>query len=596
MSNSLIFKGERMLKLLKCLKTREWFFVILSIALIVLQVWLDLKLPEYMSEITVLVQTPGSTMTQIWTTGGYMLLCAFGSLATSILVCFIASKISSIISYRIRNKLYSKVQSFSTEEMKNFSTASLITRTTNDITQVQMVYAMALQVLFKAPIMAIWAIVKIAGKGWQWSVATASAVGILIIILAIVIIFAVPKFKKVQKLTDKLNGVTRENLTGVRVVRAYNAEGYQEAKFDKANKNLTNNYLVSSRVMAIMSPGMTLISNGLSLSIYWIGAYLISNANMMSKLGLFADMVTYMQYAMQVVMSFMMLIMIFMLLPRASVSAKRINEVFDTKPKIIDGNLENLSNDGIVEFKNVSFKYPDAEEYVIKDVTFKANKGETIAFIGSTGSGKSTLINLIPRFYDATEGEILIDGINVKDYKLYDLHNKIGYVPQKAVLFSGTISSNLKFGDNGKEELTIEEMDHASEIAQAKNFIYKKDNIYDSRVAQSGTNFSGGQKQRLSIARAIARKPEIYIFDDSFSALDYKTDKALRKALMKKAKDSTKFIVAQRIGTIKDADKIIVLDQGNVVGIGTHDELLKSCGVYKEIAYSQVTKEELENA
>ena len=443
---------------------------------------------------------------------------------------------------------------------------------------------------------AIWAICKIAGKGWQWTTATAVAVFVLIIILSIVIIFAVPRFKKIQKLTDNLNGVTRENLTGVRVVRAYNAEKYQEGKFDKVNNELMQTHLTTSRVMAIMSPGMNLISNGLTLAIYWIGAHLIANADMLSSIGLFADMVTYIQYAMQVVMSFMMLIVIFMLLPRASVSAKRINEVLDTEPKIIDGNKTNDKRDGVVEFKNVSFKYPDAEEYVIKNVSFTANKGETIAFIGSTGSGKSTLINLIPRFYDVTEGEILVDGMNVKDYKLFDLHNKIGYVSQKAILFSGNIASNLKFGDNGREELTEKDMDLATEIAQAKHFIYKNEEVYSARVAQGGTNFSGGQKQRLSIARAVARKPEIYIFDDSFSALDYKTDKALRKALKKKAEGSTKFIVAQRIGTIKDADKIIVLDKGDVVGIGKHEDLLSSCEVYKEIAYSQVTKEELENA
>lgn len=585
-----------MLKLFNNLRKGEWLLFGLCVALVVCQVWLDLKLPDYMTEITILVQTEGSEMAEIWTAGGYMLLCALGSLALSISVCFIASRLSSIISFRTRQKLYSKVQSFSIAEMKNFSTASLITRTTNDITQIQSVYAMGIQLLFKAPIMAIWAIVKIAGKGWQWTAATAVAVFVLILILSTIIIFAVPRFKKIQKLTDGLNGVTRENLTGVRVVRAYNAEKYQEGKFENVNKDLTKNHLFTSRVMAIMHPGMNLISNGLTLAIYWIGSYLISNADMMSKLGLFADMVTYIQYAMQVVMSFMMLIMIFMLIPRASVSAKRINEVLDTTPSIVDGEKSNEAKEGVVEFKNVSFKYPDAEEYVIRNVNFTANKGETIAFIGSTGSGKSTLINLIPRFYDATEGEIVIDGISVKDYRLSDLHNKIGYVSQKAILFSGTISSNLKFGDNGKEELSEEDMDYATEIAQAKNFISRQEEGYNARVAQGGTNFSGGQKQRLSISRAIARKPEILIFDDSFSALDYKTDKALRKALKKKAEKATTFIVAQRIGTIKDADKIIVLDKGDVVGIGTHSELLSSCEVYKEIAYSQVTKEELENA
>ncbi|MBO5888580.1 MAG: ABC transporter ATP-binding protein [Clostridia bacterium] len=585
-----------MIRLLKNLKTKEGLMLIACLGLIVLQVYLDLKLPEYMSEITTLVQTEGSRMRDILLAGGYMMLCALGSLVTAVIICFIASKVASILSFRIRNQVYNKVQSFSTNEIKNFSTASLITRTTNDITQTQMVYSMAIQTLFKAPIMAVWAIIKIAGKGFEWTIATAIAVGILLIILSIVILFAVPRFKKIQKLTDNLNSVTRENLTGVRVVRAYNAENYQEKKFDKANDELTNNYLVASRVMSIMHPGMNLISNGLTLAIYWIGAILISSAIGMEKMSLFSNMVVFIQYAMQVVMSFMMLIMIFMMLPRASVSAKRINEVLNTKPEILDGNFQGAtSNLGVVEFKNVSFKYPNADDYVVKDVNFVANSGETIAFIGSTGSGKSTLINLIPRFYDVTSGEILIDGVNVKDYKQKDLHNKIGYVPQKAVLFSGTIESNLKFGDNGMEELNFSEMDEALKIAQAKGFVDKLQDKYSYKVAQGGTNFSGGQKQRLSIARALARKPEILIFDDSFSALDYKTDKMLRSALSKKEKKSTTFIVAQRIGTIKDADKIIVLDEGNVVGIGKHEELLTTCNIYREIALSQLSKEELQN-
>ncbi|MBO4937353.1 MAG: ABC transporter ATP-binding protein [Clostridia bacterium] len=586
-----------MIKLLKNLRLKEWLMLVLCLGLIVVQVWLDLTMPDYMTEITQLVQTEGSSLSSVWLAGGKMLLCALCSLVTAIVVCFIASKVASTLSYRIRTQVYDKVTSFSAEEMKRFSTASLITRTTNDITQVQMVYSMAIQLLFKAPIMAVWAIIKIAGKGWQWSVATACAVGILIVMLSIVIIFAVPRFKRIQKLTDKLNSATRENLTGVRVVRAYNAESYQEDKFDKVNSELTANHLFTSRVMAIMQPGMTLISNGLTLAIYWIGAFLIHSADNMAKLTYFSNMIVYIQYAMMIVMSFMMLVMMFMMLPRASVSAKRINEILDTQPCVVDGDkIAPQNRDGIVEFRNVSFKYPDAEDYVIKDVTFSANKGETIAFIGSTGSGKSTLINLIPRFYDVTSGEILIDGMNVKDYTQKELHNRIGYVSQKAVLFSGTIESNLKFGDNGQSELSIEDMDEAVEIAQAKNFIYKLDDCYQHHVAQGGTNYSGGQKQRLSIARAIARNPEIYIFDDSFSALDYKTDKALRKALKKKSKDATTFIVAQRIGTIKDADKIVVLEDGNVVGMGKHKELLKSCQVYREIALSQLSKEELENA
>ena len=481
------------------------------------------------------------------------------------------------------------------EEIKNFSTSSLITRTTNDVTQVQMVFGMLIQLLAKAPIMAIWAIFKISGKGWEWSVATSGAVLVLVLMLSVIIIFAVPKFKKIQKLTDNLNRVTRENLTGVRVVRAYNAEGYQEEKFDKANKELTNTNLFATRIMAIMNPGMTLISNGLSLAIYWIGAYLVSKAIGADKLIIFSDMVVYMSYAMQVVMSFMMLIMIFMMLPRVSVSAKRINEVLDTMPNIVDGENNFKTNlKGIVEFKNVSFKYPDAQEHVVKNVNFIANKGETIAFIGSTGSGKSTLINLIPRFYDVTEGEILVDGVNVKDYSQKELHSKIGYVPQKAVIFKGTIKSNIAFGDN--KNITQEDVEWASNIAQAKEFVDGLPDKYNADVAQNGTNLSGGQKQRLAIARAVARKPEIFIFDDSFSALDYKTDKILRAGLKKNLEGVTSFIVAQRIGTILDADKIIVLDQGDVVGMGTHAELLKTCSVYQEIAYSQLSKEELENA
>ncbi len=583
-----------MLRLFRFLKAKEWVFIVLSFGLIIFQVWLDLKLPDYMSKITTLVQTEGSKMNEVWEAGGLMLACALGSLLTAVVVSFIASRVSAVLSYRMRQGVYDKVESFSMEEIKNFSTSSLITRTTNDVSQVQMAMTLSLQLLVKAPVMAVWAICKIANKGWQWSVATAVAVAILIVMLGVVIIFAVPRFKKIQKLTDNLNSSTRENLEGLRVVRAYNAESYQEAKFEKVNNELTKTHLFTGRVMAIMNPGMTLIASGLTLAIYWIGAYLINSASIPGKIQLFSDMVVYISYAMQVVMSFMMLIMIFMLLPRASVSAKRINEVLDTKPKILDGKETAVENLGIVEFKNVSFKYPDAEEYVVRDVSFTARKGETVAFIGSTGSGKSTLINLIPRFYDATDGEILIDGVNVKDYEQKALHNKIGYVPQRAVMFAGTIKSNLDFGDNGKGEKSDEDIADAAEIAQAKKFIDKLPEGYDARVAQGGTNFSGGQKQRMAIARAIARKPEIFIFDDSFSALDYKTDRVLRKQLKSKTADAITFIVAQRIGTIKDADKIIVLDAGDVVGIGKHKDLLASCEVYREIALSQLSKEELD--
>ena len=585
-----------MIKQLKFLKTKEWILVALCVSLIVLQVWVDLKLPDFMAKITQLVQTPNTQMREVWIQGGYMLACAFGSLVLAIGVGFISSRVSSVLAFRTRDAIFRKVSDFSMGEIKNFSTASLITRTTNDITQVQMTFAMALQLLFKAPIMAVWAIVKVVNKGWQWSVATGVGVGILVLMLCIVILFAVPRFKKIQKYTDELNGATRESLSGVRVVRAYNAEKYQEDKFNKTNQKVTDTHLYVSRIMAIIGPGMSLISNGLQLAIYWIGAVLINKASQFDKLLIFSDMVVYLSYAMQIVMSFMMLIMLFMLLPRAQVCAKRINEVLETPLSITDGKGEiNSEVKGEVEFRNVSFKYPDAEEYVVRDVNFKASYGETIAFIGSTGSGKSTLINLIPRFYDATIGEVLINGKNIKDYTQKDLHNLMGYVPQKAVIFGGTIESNIRFGESEKE-ISEEDVDMALKIAQATSFVEKLKDKKASRVAQNGLNLSGGQKQRLAIARAIARKPEILIFDDSFSALDYKTDKALRRALKKQKNKATTFIVAQRIGTIIDADKIIVLDQGNVVGMGTHSQLLKECEVYREIALSQLSLEEVENA
>ena len=583
-----------MFKLLKQLKLNQWVGIVVCLGLIVVQVWLDLTIPEYMSKITVLVQTEGNKLSDVWQVGAKMLVCALGSLAGAVGVSFIAAKITSALAYRLRDKVYNRVSAFSMQEIKSFSTSSLITRTTNDVTQIQMAVGMLIQVIAKAPIMAIWAICKISGKGWQWSVATVGAVMVLMVMLSVILIFAVPKFKKIQKLTDNLNSVTRENLTGVRVVRAYNAEQYQEKKFAKANKDVTDLHLSVSRVMAIMGPGMTFIANGLSLAIYWIGAYLIYNAVGFDKITIFSDMVVYMSYAMQVVMSFMMLTMIFMMLPRASVSARRINEVLDTQPQVVDGKGVEIETEGKVEFKNVSFKYPDAQEYIIQNVNFVANPGETIAFIGSTGSGKSTLINLIPRFYDVSEGEILIDGIDVREYTQHQLHSKIGYVSQKSVIFKGTIASNIDFGDD--IDVEDEEIEWAAGIAQARDFIEKQPKKYKSDVAQNGTNLSGGQKQRVAIARAIARKPKIFIFDDSFSALDYKTDKTLRAELKNNIVGATTFIVAQRIGTILDADKIIVLDQGEVVGMGTHKELLKNCSVYQEIAYSQLSKEELENA
>lgn len=571
----------------------------ISAALIVLQVWLDLKLPDYMKEITNLITAEaGSTMREIWVAGGWMLLCALGSAAAAVLVGFFSAQVAAALSMRLREGLFDKVNSFSIEEINRFSTASLITRSTNDITQIQMMVAMGLQVIVKAPVMAVWAITKIVGKSWQWSALTAGAVVILLVMFAIVVGVAMPRFKKIQKLTDNINRVMRENLTGIRVVRAYNAEEYQQNKFKQANDELTQNNLVAFRVMVTLSPVMSLIMNGLSLGIYWIGAILINNAAMNMKLDLLSDMVVFSSYAMQVIMAFMMLSMIFMMLPRAAVSIKRISEVLDTEPTIIDKENPVACDDGTrgtVEFKNVSFRYPDAEEYVLKDISFKANRGDTVAFIGSTGSGKSTLINLVPRFYDVTEGEVLVDGINVKDYTQRDLRNKLGYVPQRGVLFSGTVESNVNYGENPANP-DADGIWEALEIAQASEFVDKMEGKQEAAIAQGGTNVSGGQKQRLSIARAVARKPEIFIFDDSFSALDYKTDRVLRMALKEHADGATNLIVAQRIGTIMDADTIVVLDSGRAVGIGKHKELLKNCEVYKEIAYSQLSEEELENA
>ncbi|WP_300383879.1 ABC transporter ATP-binding protein [Clostridium sp.] len=586
-----------MVKIFKYLKSKDWALIFISLLFIVTQVGLELKIPEYMSKITLLVQTEGSKISEILIEGGYMLLCALGSLVAAIIVGFFISQIAAGLSKTLRSNLFSKIESFSMNEINQFSTSSLITRSTNDITQVQMIIAMGLQVLIKAPIMAIWAISKISSKSWKWTAATATAVIVLILIVSIVFLLVMPKFKRIQRLTDNLNRVSRENLTGIRVVRAYNAESYQEDKFEVANNDLTKTNLFTSRTMGIMMPSITLIMSGLSLSIYWIGAYLINEAQMLDKITLFSDMVVFSSYAIQVVMSFMMLIMIFIILPRAQVSAKRINEVLATEITIKNGTLKenDISKNGEIEFKNVSFKYPDAKDYVLENITFKANRGETVAFIGSTGSGKTTLINLIPRFYDVTAGEILVDGVNVKDYDKTFLTNKIGYVSQKTVMFSGTVTSNVSYGDNGKEKGDAESVKRAIEISQGKEFVEKIDKTYEGEISQGGTNLSGGQKQRLSIARAVYRDPEVYIFDDSFSALDYKTDRVLRSILNKETKDVTKLIVAQRIGTIKDADKIVVLDEGKIVGIGRHKELLKNCEVYKEIAYSQLSKEELEN-
>ena len=586
-----------MLKLIKNFTKKDWLIIGISLVLIFMQVWLDLKMPDYMSQITVLVETEGSKMSDILKNGGYMLLCAFGSLLGAFIVGFIIAKLSAGFSKKLRNKIFNKVENLSMSEIKNFSTNSLITRTTNDVTQVEMFIGMGLQLLLKAPITAIWAITKILNKSWEWSAVTAVAVVILLSVIGILVMLVMPKFKIVQKLTDKLNGVTRENLNGIRVVRAFNAEDYQQDKFENVNNDLTNLQLFNQKTMSILSPVMYLVMYMLTLSIYFIGAKLINEAMMADKIALFGDMVVFSSYAMQIIMAFLMLAMIFMILPRAQVSANRINEVLDTEISVKDGKYAKINTEeiGTVEFRNVSFKYPDAEEYLIKNVSFKANKGETIAFIGSTGSGKSTLINLIVRFYDVTEGEILVDGINVKDYKLETLYKKIGYVSQKAVMFDGTIDYNIRYGES-KNEKTDEMVKSAALISQAQEFILNMDDGYETHIAQGGTNVSGGQKQRLSIARAIAKNPEIFIFDDSFSALDYKTDAVLRKNLKKYASDATSLIVAQRIGTIMNANKILVLDNGECVGIGTHKELLKSCEVYKEIALSQLSKEELENA
>ena len=584
-----------MSKLIKNFKKKDWLIIIVSIALIVMQVWFELKMPDYMSKVTVLVQTEGSKMSEILKNGGYMLMCAFAALVGAVIVGYLIALFASGFSRNLRSKLFRKVEDMSMSEVKEFSPNSLITRTTNDITQVEMFIGFGLQLLIKAPITAVWAITKILNKSWEWSMVTAVAVVILLLVIGILTIIVMPKFKIVQKLTDKLNEVTRENLMGIRVVRAFNAEEYQQEKFQNVNNSLTNLQLFNQKAMSIMAPVMYLVMYMLTLVIYFIGAYLIKDALMADKIGLFGDMVVFSSYAMQIITSFLMLAMIFMILPRAQVSASRINEVLDTRLSVIDGNVPNKDEVGTVEFRNVSFKYPDAEEYVLRNISFKANKGDTVAFIGSTGSGKSTLVNLIVRFYDVTDGEILIDGVNIKDYKLEYLYKLIGYVPQRAVLFNETVNSNIRYGE-AMEEISDKKIVEAARVAQADEFISKMDDGYESHIAQGGTNVSGGQKQRLAIARAIAKNPEIYIFDDSFSALDYKTDAVLRSELKKYTKDATSLIVAQRIGTIMNADKIIVLDNGESVGVGTHKELLKSCEVYKQIALSQLSKEELDNA
>ena len=587
-----------MTKIFKQFNKKDWGLIFVVAILIVFQVWLDLKLPDYMSEITRILQSEGYIIKDILAQGGYMLLCAFGSLGSAVIVGYITSFISADFSMNLRRRIFKKVEDFGMTEIKKFETSSLITRTTNDVTQLEMLVAMGMQMIIKSPVMCVWAITKIINKNVEWSLIVLAGVVILLVTIGILLKIVYPRFEKVQKLIDKVNGVTRENVTGIRVVRAFNAEEYQENKFDKVNNDLTNMQLFNQKCFAILDPIMNIVMHFLTLGIYFIGAYLIEAAHMVDKITLFSNMVVFSSYGMQVIMSFLMLAMIFMILPRASVSAKRINEVLDEELSLKDGTLDGNEalEVGTVEFKNVSFKYPDASEYVLKNISFKVNKGETVAFIGSTGSGKSTLINLIPRFYDATEGEVLIDGINIKDYKIKELHNKIGYVPQKAVMFTGSVKSNVGYGSVNGTKPTLGKIKEALDVAQASSFVKDMDGECEAHIAQGGTNVSGGQKQRLSIARAIARDPEIYIFDDSFSALDFKTDATLRHTLKEYTKDATSIIVAQRIGTIINADKIVVLNEGECVGIGTHKELLKSCKIYNEIALSQLSKEELENA
>ncbi|MCL1828190.1 MAG: ABC transporter ATP-binding protein/permease [Oscillospiraceae bacterium] len=584
-----------MLKVFKHIKPADLGLIFISLIFTVTQVGLELKLPDYMKQITELVQTPGGSVGDVYIAGAYMLICALCGFGCAVIVGYFAATVAASFSRRLRTLLFDKVQSFSTEEISLFSTASLITRSTNDVTQVQMLIVMGMQVVVRAPVMAVWAITKIAGKGREWSLTTAAGVLIVLLTVTVLIIFVMPKFRKIQLFTDNLTRVTRENLMGLRVVRAYNAESFQNEKFEAANSELTDSLLFTSRALAVMMPVMTLVMSGLSLAIYWAGAYLLEQAPAFDKLNVFSDMVVFSQYAVQVIMSFMMLSIVFVMLPRAGVSAKRINEVLDTKPVMAPGEKTegNRHVKGEIVFDRVGFRYPGAAEAVLEDISFKVNRGETVAFIGSTGSGKSTLINLIPRFFDATEGEVSVDGINVKDYEPETLFRKIGYVPQKAVLFRGSVKSNVAYGDNGKGEYTEDEIKRAALIAQAADFIESSDGGYDAEVSQGGANLSGGQKQRLAIARAICRNPEILIFDDSLSALDYKTERALRSALKKEIQDATCLIVAQRIGTIMDADRIIVLEDGKLVGNGAHRELLESCPVYREIAESQLSLEEI---
>ena len=586
-----------MFKLFKNLTKKDLVIALVVIALVVFSVFLDLKMPEYMSEITILVQTDGSEMNEILVAGAHMMGCAFGSLFCTIVVGYFTSLLAARFSRTVRRKIFAKVESFGLTEIKKFHTSSLITRTTNDVTQIEMLVAMGLQLIIKSPVMAVWALLKILGKSAELSMITGIGVVIIVVTNLTIIFIVTPRFVKIQKLTDKINGVTRENITGIRVVHAFNAEKFQQKRFDNVSNELTGIHLKITRTFALMDPVMNFVMHFQHLLIYVVGAFLIINCSMMNKITMFSNMVVFSSYGMQVIISFLMLTFIFMVVPRARVSANRINEVLDEEVAIKSGTFNGKTDEvGTIEFKNVSFKYPDADEYVIKNISFKVNRGETIAFIGSTGSGKSTLINLVPRFYDVSSGEVLVDGVNVKEYDLRELNNRIGYIPQSAVMFNGSVRENVSYGDNGKAKPSLSKVKEAIKVAQGKEFVEEMDGKYDAHVARGGTNISGGQKQRLSIARAIARDPEIYIFDDSFSALDYKTDSNLRYELKKYTKNATNMIVAQRIGTIMNSDKIVVLDKGECVGIGTHKELLKSCKVYKEIALSQLSEEELGNA
>ena len=620
-----------MFRIMKYLSKAEIGQMLIALVSIVGQIWFDLELPDYMSDITTLVETPGSAMADIWVAGGKMLLVSLGSVCCAIITGYIAARVASSFGQRLRSLEFRKVESFGPAEMSKFSTASLITRSTNDITQIQMFITMGLQLIVKSPIMAVWAVCKIAGEGFEWTVATAIAVVILLVAVVILMALVMPKFKAMQRLTDNINLVARENLTGLRVVRAYNAEDYQESKFTKANKDLTDTQLFTNRTMAIMMPLMNTVMNGLMLAVYWIGAYLIEAAELTDKLTVFSNMVVFSSYSVQVITSFLLMSMVFVLWPRADVSAQRVMEVLNTEPIVKNGtkraaDIAKTEQTGTVEFKNVSFTYPDSREAMLQDINFKAEKGQTVAFIGSTGSGKSSLINLVPRFYDVSAGQVLVDGVDVRDYDMVALRDKIGYVPQRSVLFKGTVAGNISYGDKPGEndaveladtstpagrkrealqlaadaandgKLTDEQMSRvkaAADVAQASEFVNRMDGGFDSPIAQGGSNVSGGQKQRLSIARAVYRHPEILIFDDSFSALDFKTDRAVRDALAEEAKDSTKLIVAQRIGTIMNADRIVVLDEGKVVGQGTHKELLENCEVYRQIAESQLSESEL---